>query len=89
MKIPVTLSQRGKYLHRAYGPDGRLIGVINAGDPPDRDLGRYRTTERPLVWYAHATNGTRHGGLPDLERAVRALVEHHHPIGTRPRNHTP
>lgn len=88
MKIPVTLSQRGKYLHRAYGSDGRLIGVINAGDPPDRTLGR-GTEVRSFVWYAHATNGTRHGGLPDLDHAVRALVEHHHPIGTRPRSRTP
>lgn len=75
MRVPIRLSQRGKYVHRAYAPDGKLLGIVNAAD--SRDLPTSRGPGRPtIIWYAQGLDGHRHGPLPDLEGAVRALVEH-------------
>lgn len=66
MKVAVVVSQRGKYIHRVVGEDGRFLGIVNAGD-----VGMAR---RPrLAWYATHRDGHRTPDLPNLNSAVLAL----------------
>lgn len=66
MKVAVTVTQRGKYIHRVVGTDGRFLGIVNAGDTANTRRGN-------VAWYAHHRDGHRTTGLPTLEAAVTTL----------------
>lgn len=68
MKVAVVVSQRGKYIHRVVGQDGRFLGIVNAGHPADGRIGR-----PPAIWYATHRDGHRTTNLPNLDSAILAL----------------
>lgn len=69
----MTVTQRGKYIHRVVGEDGRFLGIVNAAVHIPIRRGRTPTGEERPSWYCQHRDGHRTTGLPTLEAAVTTL----------------